>query len=298
MLKALGLTIWGLIALGLLALFVVVGYQAAVKFRGPSISVADTQSKSDLSSGSVAFTSPGGGTVKPTTPDQKKSGSTSNPVTWDAARKLLRGAADQHQYEAAVEYGKQLFDNGGAGPDDLLIVVNAYYSTNDCASALSWVDRANDAFRVAGREPDESLHRIKMRCGSADHDRRVSIRPEHEERMTRLLNMLKERAEADRRNLAQLEAEAAKSKSGNRDVKLGELYFGFGDYEHAIIALQRGLEKGDITHLDDAYVYLGLSEERVNSIAEARRAFAKLKEVPGINPRVLKLWALYAETRL
>jgi tetratricopeptide (TPR) repeat protein len=298
MLKALGLTIWGLIALGLLALFVVVGYQTALKLRSLGIPVADTSSKNDVSSGSVALTGPGSDTVKPTTPDQNKSGSTSNPITWDATRKLLRGAADQHQYAEAVEYGKQLYESGGAGPDDLLMIVNAYYSSYDCANALTWVDRANDAFHVAGREPDESLHRIKMRCGSDDHDRRIGIRPEREERTTRLLNSLKERAEADRRNLAQLEAEAAKSKSGNIDVKLGELYFGFGDYEHAIIAIQRGLEKGEITHLDDAYVYLGLSEERVNNIAEARRAFAKLKEVPGISPRILRLWELYAETRL
>jgi len=118
------------------------------------------------------------------------------------------------------------------------------------------------------------------------------------ERTTRLLNSLKERADADQKNLPQLEAEAARSSSGNVDVRLGEVYFGFGDYEHAITAIQRGLEKGQVTHLDDAYVYLGLAEEHVNNIVEARRAFAKLKEVPGISPRVLRLWELYAETRL
>jgi tetratricopeptide (TPR) repeat protein len=297
MLKALGLTIWGLIALGLLALFLVVGYQTALKLRSSGILVADTQSKNDESSGSVAFTGPGSDTFKATTPDQRNSASTSNPATWEATRKLLRGAADQHQYETAVDYGKRLFDSGGAGPDDLLLIVNAYYYNKDCANALTWVERANDAFHVAGREPDESLHRIKMRCGSDDHERRSSIRPEHEERTTRLLNSLKERAEADRKNLPRFEAEAAKSKSGNPDVMLGEVYFGFGDYEHAIAAIQRGLEKGENAHLDDAYVYLGLAEERVNNIAEARRAFAKLKEVPGISPRILRLWELYAETR-
>jgi tetratricopeptide (TPR) repeat protein len=298
LLKALGLTIWGLVALGLLALFVVVGYQAAQKFRAPSAPVADTHSTNDQFSGGVAFTNPGSGTVTQTTPDQKNSVPASSPITADATRTRLRSAVDQHQYEAAVDYGKQLFDSGGAGPDDLLIIVNAYYSIYDCTNALTWVGRANDAFHAAGREPDESLHRIKMRCGSDDHERRISIRSEHMERTTRLLNSLKERAEDDRKNLPQLEADAAKSKSGNSDVRLGELYFGFGDYEHAITAIQRGLEKGRVTHLDDAYVYLGLAEEHVNNIAEARRAFAKLKEVPGISPRVLRLWELYAETRL
>jgi tetratricopeptide (TPR) repeat protein len=297
-LKALGLMIWGLIALGLLALFVLVGYRAAVKFRGPSVPIVDTQSTNDQSNAGLAVTHSESDTVKQTTPDQRNLASASNPVASEATRVRLRSAADQHQYQTALEFGKQLFDSGSAGPDDLLIIVNAYYSVNDCASALTWIDRANDAFHAAAREPDESLHRIKMRCGLADHDRRTAIRPEHIERTTRLLEMLKERADVDRKNLAQLEIDAAKSKSGNRDVKLGELYFGFGDYERAIAAIQRGLEKGDVAHLDDEYVYLGLSEERVNNIAEARRAFARLKEVPNISPRVLRLWELYAETRL
>ena len=38
--------------------------------------------------------------------------------------------------------------------------------------------------------------------------------------------------------------------------------------------------KGRIRHLDDAYVYLALSEQAVDNVAEARKAFAKLKDVP------------------
>jgi hypothetical protein len=53
-----------------------------------------------------------------------------------------------------------------------------------------------------------------------------------------------------------------------------------------------------VAHLDDAYVYLGLSEQAVGDLEEARRAFAKLKDVSGISPRVLALWTLYAETQL
>jgi hypothetical protein len=48
--------------------------------------------------------------------------------------------------------------------------------------------------------------------------------------------------------------------------------------------------------LDDAYVYLGRSEVAVGNISDARKAFAKLKDVPDISPRVLFLWELYADT--
>jgi tetratricopeptide (TPR) repeat protein len=117
-------------------------------------------------------------------------------------------------------------------------------------------------------------------------------------RIARLLNALEARAQADRERLPQLEAEAAKAESGGPYVRLGELYYGFGDYEHAIVSIQRGLDKGQVAHLDDAYVYLGLSEQAVDNLEEARKAFAKLKDVPGISPRVLLLWTLYAETQL
>jgi len=116
--------------------------------------------------------------------------------------------------------------------------------------------------------------------------------------VARLLNALKVRAQADRERLPQLEEEAAKAQSGQPFVRLGELYYGFDDYAHAITSIQRGLDKGKVVHLDEAYVYLGLSEQAVGDLEEARQAFAKLKDVPGISPHVLLLWTLYEETQL
>jgi hypothetical protein len=43
---------------------------------------------------------------------------------------------------------------------------------------------------------------------------------------------------------------------------------------------------------------LALSQQAVGNVAEARKEFAKLKDVPNISPRILRLWELYAETRL
>ena len=40
-LKAMGLTIWGLITLGLLAIFIFVGYQAAMRHRTSIVCVVD-----------------------------------------------------------------------------------------------------------------------------------------------------------------------------------------------------------------------------------------------------------------
>jgi hypothetical protein len=68
--------------------------------------------------------------------------------------------------------------------------------------------------------------------------------------------------------------------------------------ELAIASIQRGLKKGGIVHLDEAYVYLGLSMQAIGNIEGARNAFSKLRDVPGVSPRVLRLWTLYAETQL
>jgi len=121
------------------------------------------------------------------------------------------------------------------------------------------------------------------------------IKEEHKERTNRLLTALKTRAEADKKGLAQEEAEASKSPGGELDVKLGEVYYGFGDYQKAVDVISRGIQKGQIKHLDEAYVYLGLSQAQLKNYAEAKRTFANLKLVPDVSPRVLKLWSLYAE---
>jgi uncharacterized protein HemY len=122
------------------------------------------------------------------------------------------------------------------------------------------------------------------------------IKDDQKERTTRLLNSFKTRADADKKGQAQFEAEATKNPAGELDVKLGEVYFGTGDYANAVTAINRGLGKGQIKHLDEAYVYLARSQVAQKDTADAKKAIANLKSVPNISPRVLKLYELYAET--
>jgi tetratricopeptide (TPR) repeat protein len=116
------------------------------------------------------------------------------------------------------------------------------------------------------------------------------------ERTNRLLTSFKTRADADKKGQAQLDAEATKNPAGELDVKLGEVYYGLGDYQNAVTAINRGLQKGQIKHQDEAYVYLGRSQVALKNIPDAKKAFAGLKSVPNISPRVLSLWELYSDT--
>lgn len=121
------------------------------------------------------------------------------------------------------------------------------------------------------------------------------LKDDHKERTTRLLNSMKTRADADKKGLPALDAEAAKNSAGQLDVKLGEVYFGAGDYQGAATAITRGLGKGQIKQLDEAYVYLGRAQVALKNYPEAKKAFVGLKAVPNISQRVLKLWELYAD---
>jgi tetratricopeptide (TPR) repeat protein len=122
------------------------------------------------------------------------------------------------------------------------------------------------------------------------------LKEEHRERTTRLLNALKTRADADKKGLPALDAEATKNPAGQLDVKLGEIYFGAGDYQDASAAITRGLGKGQIKQPDEAYVYLGRYWITQNEPKEAKNAFTQLKTLTNISPRVLRLWDLYADT--
>ena len=77
-------------------------------------------------------------------------------------------------------------------------------------------------------------------------------------------------------------------------MKLGEVDYGFGDYQKAADAINQGLTKGQVKHLDEAYVYLGLAAGSAEEHRGGQEGAGAIEDVPNISPRVLKLWELYA----
>jgi tetratricopeptide (TPR) repeat protein len=268
---------WGLIGFGLLGIFIFVGYEVALRYRAPSVSMINENATRDPLKQSPFGSAGGTGAIAPAdlTHDVPFA-----PRPSDATRKLLSSAVQNHQYDSAIEYGQQLVDGKSAGPADFSLVAQSYFSISDCGNAEIWARKAKDAFQNAALEPDEAIRRIAACCVSGLDKPRVVLDSAQRARIDQLLS----------------KTEAAKADTGGPFIRLGELYYGFGEYELAIASIELGLKKGQIPHLDDAYVYLGRSEKAVGDIEEARNAFNKLKDVPGINPHVLRLWTLYAET--
>jgi len=169
-----------------------------------------------------------------------------------------------------------------------LMIYRVMYNTNSMSSGGYYIEMAQllaDAPALPGEA--EAVLEKGIATGTIGADQK--------DRVTRLQAALKTRADADKKGLTEFAGEAAKSASGDLSVKLGEVYYGFGDYQNAITAINAGLAKGGVRHLEDAYVYLGLSEDNVKDIPAAKKAFAQLKNVPNLSPKVLQIWQLYAE---
>jgi len=171
---------------------------------------------------------------------------------------------------------------------NLLMIYRIMYDTNSMNAGSDYMEMAQLLGDAA--LPGEAAAVIEKGMSAG-----LFTEQKDKDRATRLANTLKPRAETDKKGQAQFDAEAAKSPAGELDVKTGEVYYGSGDYQNAVTAINRGIPKNQIKHLDEAYVYLGRSYVQLKNTADAKKAFTGLKTVPNINPRVLKLWELYSE---
>ena len=171
---------------------------------------------------------------------------------------------------------------------NLLMIYRVMYNTNAMNAVTDYIEMAQLLGDAALPGEAASVLSKAMSTGV--------IKDEHKERTTRLLKSLQDRADADKKGLPQQEAEAGKSAAGELGVKLGEVYYGFGDYQKAADAINQALQKGNIKHQDEAYVYLALADAQLKNYADAKKAIANLKSVPNASPRVVKVWELYGAT--
>ncbi len=169
---------------------------------------------------------------------------------------------------------------------NLLMIYRIMYNTKSMTVGSDYVEMAQLLGDAGLPEEAASVVQTALTAGVITADQK--------DRVNRLLKAMHDRAATDRKGIPQFIKEAQKSPTGELDVKLGEVYFGMGDYQSALQAINRGLKKGAVKHLGEAYVYLGLSEQQLKDIPDAKKAFEQLKSVPDAKPRIVKLWDLYA----
>jgi Tfp pilus assembly protein PilF len=96
----------------------------------------------------------------------------------------------------------------------------------------------------------------------------------NEGRFRRMLSFAQERAAASKSSLSQLAKDANRSSTGQPSIALGRAYLGSQNYEAAAAALQRGIEKGDLSDADQARLDLGIAYLKANKAPQARKSFA------------------------
>jgi tetratricopeptide (TPR) repeat protein len=108
---------------------------------------------------------------------------------------------------------------------------------------------------------------------------------------TRLLNKAKSSVATDKPTLAQKDAAARTSPTGDDDVKLGAAYLSYGETDKAVEAIKRGVTQGSMKNPDEAGILLGIAYLKANNKPEAAKAFRTVKQDPTM-ARIAKLWLL------
>ena len=99
----------------------------------------------------------------------------------------------------------------------------------------------------------------------------------------------------DKKQLAQLDKDARAGKNGEADVKVGLAYLGFGEFEKAAEAIERGLSPdrvGKVKRVDDAQMTLGIAYKKLGKNAEAAKAFTAAQA----DPRMTKAATIWLQS--
>lgn len=103
-------------------------------------------------------------------------------------------------------------------------------------------------------------------------------------------------AAQDQKMLPQIASAAAKSRSGEQEIKLGEDYWGYGRYADAEAAARRAMAKGGLKTPSEGALMIGAAQ-----VVQAQYAdgIQTLSQVSGNDAaiRTAHLWSLYAQSK-
>jgi tetratricopeptide (TPR) repeat protein len=141
---------------------------------------------------------------------------------------------------------------------------------------------------IEGKVPAEAVTVLEKGIAA-----KVFSEKRDQERSNRLLTNAKTQADALKAELPRLEQDARAAKTGDADIALGMAYMSYGQYDKAVEALRRGLQKGAGKRTDEANITLGRAYLKLKQKDAARKAF---KAVPDDSKlaRVAELYDLHA----
>lgn len=124
-------------------------------------------------------------------------------------------------------------------------------------------------------------------------DKKVFVEARDVDRNKRLLQSAKTQADADKASLAKVDADAAASPTGVKDIGVGLAWLSYKDYAKAVTAFERGLGKPGVKDEAEARLLLGIAQLGAGKKEEAQKSFKAVKGDAKIE-RIANLWSLHA----
>jgi hypothetical protein len=124
-------------------------------------------------------------------------------------------------------------------------------------------------------------------------DKKVFVEARDVDRNKRLLQSAKTQADADKASLSRVDADAAASATGVKDIGVGLAWLSYKDYAKAVTAFERGLGKPGIKDEAEARLLLGIAQLGAGKKDEAQKSFKAVKGDAKIE-RIANLWSLHA----
>lgn len=103
-------------------------------------------------------------------------------------------------------------------------------------------------------------------------------------------------AAADARALPEIVASAAKSRTGEQEVKLGEDYWGYGRYADAEAAAREAMAKGGLKTPSEGPLLVGAAQVAQGKYGEAMQTLAQVSGSEAVT-RTAHMWSLYAQAK-
>jgi tetratricopeptide (TPR) repeat protein len=202
--------------------------------------------------------------------------------TLGIVEKLLRYYPNESYWQSMLAGLKQqqTTDAGRFQLDRLMLAVGTLKDPNDF---IEFAQLANNF-----GYPGEALSVL-----DAGYSKGILGTSASKDREDRLKATIQKLADADKAALPALDKKARAAATGQDDVSLGEAYYGYGRYQEAIEALERGIKKGGLKKPDQAQLALGISYLRAG---QAEKARAEFKKVPSDSEydRIADLWILHS----